>query len=194
MIKFIRSVATGLLIIMAGLALLNWVNSSESDNPISSTVTYIPAKSSILQSPLSLDSLKTSARYADGYVFLDFYDPYRLSNYLNKYDYSETHQPYAEGERYGMYFSDVFYLVPGDNLKIVIYSDVPLGTDLACEISEYKNNGVSGSTPAYTVERYENGYRAIISCHATESGEYQFKLWHRDKSQSERCAIVFYFE
>ncbi|WP_303677880.1 hypothetical protein [Dehalococcoides mccartyi] len=193
LVKLIQAVLLVIMLIFAGNAVIYFANSADSDD---STPTFrpIPTRQSILQSPLILDGLKTSGRYADGYVFLDVYDSYRLVNYLNKYDYSETHQSYDAGSRYGMYFSDVFYLVPGDNLKIVIYSDVPLGQDLDCEITEYTNYGPVDMTPAYNVERYENGYRAVLSCHATESGTYQFKLWHQDKTASKRCAIVFYFE
>ncbi|AGG05897.1 hypothetical protein [Dehalococcoides mccartyi] len=191
--RLIQAVLLAIMLIFTWNAVAYFANSADSDDS-TPAVRPIPTRQSILQSPLTLDGLKTSGRYADGYVVLDFYDSYRLENYLNKYDYSETHQPYDAGSRYGMYFSDVFYLVPGDNLKIVIYSDVPLGQDLDCEITEYTNYGPVGMTPAYNVERYENGYRAVLSCHATESGTYQFKLWHQDKTAFKRCSIVFYFE
>ncbi|AGG05696.1 hypothetical protein [Dehalococcoides mccartyi] len=182
MIKFIRSVATGLLIIMAGLALLSWVSLSETDDSFDN----IPAKESIRPVALSLSGLTTAIHYADGYITIR---PQKSA--ATPYDQSDLYSPHIPGTENDTYYSDAFYLLGGDRLKIIIYTDTPQDAGFGFTIYRYTNGERKFSGLSYTTDRSGTGYVTIVNMDIAETGQFQFVLWNKT-NLSQKCGLIFY--
>ncbi|MEQ4487578.1 MAG: hypothetical protein AAC993_01910 [Dehalococcoides mccartyi] len=183
MIKFIRSVAIGLLILMACLVLLSFVDSFNEDNLSDA----IPAKESISTVSLSLKGLSESSHYADGQITVG---PAQ-QHFAKPSDPDKIYTPHTPGTVGDIYYSDAFYLLGGDRLRIIIYADTPQDAGFGFSVYRYASGEEKRIPSAYSTERIGTSFVTIVDINLDETGQFQFVLWNKT-DLSQKYSLIFY--